>query len=166
VSSGLVRTRSADVTQMSEMFEQECEARLIEQIVLILNDVGSGAKKKALQMLSTDSKLVINNATVQLLAKEDGAILSEIEGMHPQTPFESSDEWYDQLAPNLTIDCDKLRSIAKSCLNNGSAPGLSGWRANHLINLLQDETIMEGVRCMIQDIINGTGIATDDLGPQ
>ena len=54
----------------------------------------------------------------------------------------------------ITVDMNILHKMIRR-LNNGSAPGLSGWTFDMLNTISQDNVCLEGIKCIVSDIING-----------
>jgi hypothetical protein len=54
----------------------------------------------------------------------------------------------------IDTDLDKLK-LALRKLDNGSAPGLSGWTGSLLRAISRNQSCLEGLACIVQDICNG-----------
>ena len=57
-------------------------------------------------------------------------------------------------SPSHHISLEDLKRLVKQ-LNNGSAPGLSGWTFNFLLHLLRDNECAQAVQTIIDQIMNG-----------
>ena len=58
------------------------------------------------------------------------------------------------LPPPIVMDSDRLRSIIKRAAT-GASPGPSGWTAEHLLVLFEDQACADAITSVISDIVNG-----------
>jgi Reverse transcriptase (RNA-dependent DNA polymerase) len=110
----------------------------------------------------------LHRAMKRLLQKQHGVApvndetLAKLRQLHPQEDSELSPaerERFSKLlrgAPRpLLVDQGKLATIIGVKVNNGSAPGPSGWTGAHLHALMQDRECAEHLTAVVTDILNG-----------
>ena len=114
------------------------EQRKFERIETLVREGHTG--KAAAELTRVESR-ALSQDTVDKLKK-----------LHPLGP-----DVLPLLPPDSPIlaqvDADILRSIRK--MANGAAPGVSGWTADLLLPLVDDEECLNGLACLCGDIING-----------
>ncbi|MCW3101384.1 MAG: uncharacterized protein JWL77_7002 [Chthonomonadaceae bacterium] len=93
--------------------------------------------------------------------KEDEERISEFAAMHPQDKGINAQTVMPPNSYTTTIDLnDKQESTAFDRfihrLNNGSAPGTSGWTGDMLVCLLGNKVCRHGLAKLICDMMNGT----------
>lgn len=121
----------------------------------IIKEGAQGCRKRAMKCLSQSS---------QSLPVLDDELLSEIMRLHPQneecdlTPSQAGKLVSNvmQVPPLTSVDLDMLRSVIHTRVNNGSAPGPSGWTGDHLEAIMQDDDCANGVAAFVTDIFNGS----------
>jgi hypothetical protein len=96
------------------------------------------------------------------VARLTDAVIEQLRTLHPQNDTALSEAEGALLTRNLrnttplaTVDPARLASIIARKVNNGSAPGPSGWTGHHLHVLMEDEDCAKGITALITDIRNG-----------
>src|SRR4051794_24722565 len=90
--------------------------------------------------------------------------MQQLLNLHPQ-PDISSNDFYLNLPkcpsniPDIIVDWEKSFDKCVRELDNGSAPGPSGWTGSMGKILLRDNTCKRGLAALLQDIINGNLIS-------
>jgi hypothetical protein len=122
---------------------------------------GSACQRLALRVRSfagNDSNMQQRHGVARLT----DAVIEQLRTLHPQNDTALSAAEEALLTRNLrsttplaTVDPARLASIIARKVNNGSAPGPSGWTGHHLHVLMEDEDCAKGITALITDIRNG-----------
>jgi hypothetical protein len=97
--------------------------------------------KKAVQTLMSSGVMDLSPDVLQKLA-----------ALHPQ-PKEAVPACPAE-APRLSVIADDILDVSIRKICNGSAPGASGWSAEHLKVLVSDQVCREGIKHILMHIIN------------
>ncbi len=119
-------------------------------------------RKKANSLLKHGGIRHISRS-VQSLLQTPLAPLNEetIQRLHDLHPAPPADDPPYHIAPDqpptAPIICDLkiLKRIIKKKLDNGAAPGPSGWTGSHIAAICGDKTCLEGLGIIVTEIING-----------
>jgi hypothetical protein len=89
--------------------------------------------------------------TESLANSEDANVISELRRLHPENKCQ-----VPAPPPNTSfvqVESDAVKRLMASS-NNGSSPGPSGWGSNMLEVLAEDAQCVEGVRLLVEHIVN------------
>ena len=130
--------------------EQDDRARTeARQVARARKMVAMGKPVKAARILNSSKPI----------STADAEIRERLKALHPQGPSAEDLERqypFPRLLPQNRRPTVLTSSNIKAALQNASAtgPGLSGWTADHLLALVDDEVIMNGLTRFVQDTAN------------
>ena len=139
----------SDASAEEEECESEADAEAVERAVrsLAFRIVRAqqlylrGYTRKATNLLLSTPPIILNPQVIQKLFD-----------LHPE-PSSRDRPPIPEDAPNVAVDPDLLVKIVRRAAN-GSSRDASGWTAELLVVLLDDEECMAGLTDLIQDILN------------
>lgn len=134
--------------------EEHLARRSIQRACNIVREGDRGCLKRAMKCLLQKSSS---------LPELDDKLLHEVERLHPADTISLTHSEMNVLRcnalsipPITSVDLDTLSEIIRTRVNNGSAPGPSGWTGDHLQTIMEDEVCAKGVAALITDIYNGS----------
>jgi hypothetical protein len=78
--------------------------------------------------------------------------IAKMRALHPPAEAEAMPEC-PQSTPRIAIDLDKLVEVIRH-IDNGSAPGVSGWSGDHVAQLISNNKCLRGVGVVVRLIMN------------
>jgi hypothetical protein len=146
--------QSSDIvlTDKNEGDEEDETIRCIRRAAAIVHEGGARALSRASKSLMQLPPVAVTSETVRQLV-----------ALHPQPAGSLSALPADRAAPLVAVDAAALFRILKRRVDNGSAPGPSGWTGSLLMVLASSDSkeVQAGLCAMVKDINNAvfTGAA-------
>ena len=122
------------------------DTRCILRAVAIVQEGGARAMSRASHALLQLPPVAVSADTVQQLQR-----------LHPQPVGAMRDLPSHLAAPLVAVDSASLLRVLKRRVDNGSAPGPSGWTGSHLMVLANSgqPEVQAGLCALVKDICNG-----------
>lgn len=120
--------------------------RCIRRAVTIVHEGGAHALSRAANTLLQLPPVAVTTDTVQQLQR-----------LHPQPADSMQPLPNDRATPLVAVDPATLVRVLKQRVDNGSAPGPSGWSGSHLMVLANSglPEVQAGLCALVRDICNG-----------
>ena len=120
--------------------------RSVKRAVQIVCEGAPRALSRAVRALEQSSSAPINSQTIAQLVALHPEATEQMVTLPPNTALEK-----------VAFDPATVFSLLKKRVNNGSAPGPSGWTGSHLQLLAEsdDEEVKTGICMLVKDIGNG-----------
>lgn len=119
------------------------------------------AVRNAVRKILDGGRRCVSRAARQLMQQRIASITAEtltaLRKLHPQAAHSLPTPPPNTALDLIAVDWAKLGPLIKHRIDNGAAPGPSGWTGSHLQLLAdsQDAQVITGLRMLVKDLCNG-----------